>query len=391
MGPFDQVFQFCHFTFGWVHLCASQQPLLPLVFIVLATGFFLLARLLISSRQNESLNPLLTFLIICLYPALLLQQQSLRAGLERAKAALKEVESDIQVGRKHQDLLLKKLSPEDEENPLDGCLHVFLDLGSNRGLQIRKLYEPHLFPLAPILPLYQKYFGVPESRNLQELCTVAFEPNPQHTDHLKNLAANYSTCGIRVVAFTETGVSDKDTVGNFAPDLTFMEMDIAHGMTARFLPTEQSLDNLKETHALGGSEVLPIKMMRVAKFITDVVGTRKLPLSAKVTKPRVVVKCDIEGGELAVVTDMVVTGAMEVVDNLHMEWHGVQGPGFLRTGEEAEMIDKLAQAVTTLSKVTLELGMEKEVLVEEQDDETYSGLAVYQIFGDHSLLPSQVC
>ena len=47
--------------------------------------------------------------------------------------------------------------------------------------------------------------------------------------------------------------------------------------------------------------------------------------------------------------------------------------------------------VTTLSKVTLELGMEKEVLVEEQDDETYSGLAVYQIFGDHSLLPSQVC
>ena len=37
----------------------------------------------------------------------------------------------------------------------------------------------------------------------------------------------------RVVAFTETGVSDKDTVGNFAPDLTFMEMDIAHGMTAR--------------------------------------------------------------------------------------------------------------------------------------------------------------
>ena len=81
MGPFDQVFQFCHFTFGWVHLCASQQPLLPLVFIVLATGFFLLARLITSSKQNESLNPLLTFLIICLYPALLLQQQSLRCRM----------------------------------------------------------------------------------------------------------------------------------------------------------------------------------------------------------------------------------------------------------------------------------------------------------------------
>ena len=46
-------------------------------------------------------------------------------------------------------------SPE-TANPLDGCLHVFLDLGSNRGLQIRKLYEPHLFPLAPVLPLYER-------------------------------------------------------------------------------------------------------------------------------------------------------------------------------------------------------------------------------------------
>ena len=68
-----------------------------------------------------------------------------------------EIKKIFRVGRKHQDLLLRKLSPEEEENPLDGCLHVFLDLGSNRGLQIRKLYEPHLFPLAPILPLYQKY------------------------------------------------------------------------------------------------------------------------------------------------------------------------------------------------------------------------------------------
>ena len=47
--------------------------------------------------------------------------------------------------------------------------------------------------------------------------------------------------------------------------------------------------------------------------------------------------------------------------------------------------------VTTLSKMTMDLGMEGKVLVEEQDDETYSGLAVYQIFGDYSLLPSQVC
>merc|ERR1711971_1320241 len=350
----------------------------PLVGLILTAVLILLSRIFSFNQQHGSsdpttggglfLGPLFTLLIISLAPSLLIHQQSLRSGLETSTAALQDIENSIQEGREQRDQLLEKLpkSEEKEENPLDGCLHVFVDLGSNRGLQIRKLYEPYLFPLAPILPLYQKYFGAPETRNLQELCTVAFEPNPQHTNHLKSLAANYSTCGIRVLAFTETGVSDKDAVGSFAPDLTFMEMDIVHGMTARFLPSEQTLDNLKETHALGGSEVVPIKMMRVAKFITDVVATRKLPLSAKVTKPR-------------------------VVDKLHMEWHGVQGPGFTRTGDEPEMIDKLAEAVSSLSKVTIDLGLEKQVLVEEQDDETYSGLAVYQIFGDYSLLPSQVC
>ena len=59
-----------------------------------------------------------------------------------------------------------------EGNPLDGCLHVFIDLGSNRGIQIRKLYEPHAFPLAPVQPLYQRFFGKPEVRNLQEICSV---------------------------------------------------------------------------------------------------------------------------------------------------------------------------------------------------------------------------
>ena len=67
-------------------------------------------------------------------------------------------ETFLREGRIQRDLLLEKLSkPEEGENPLDGCLHVFVDLGSNRGLQIRKLYESHLFPLAPILPLYEKY------------------------------------------------------------------------------------------------------------------------------------------------------------------------------------------------------------------------------------------
>ena len=89
--------------------------------------------------------------------------------------------------------------------------------------------------------------------------------------------------------------------------------------------------------------------MRFAEFITEVVAKRKLPISAQVITPRVVIKvrqntitrhdmschvmscivmsfhvmqADIEGAELKILPDMVMTGALRHVDNLHMEWHG---------------------------------------------------------------------
>ena len=90
--------------------------------------------------------------------------------------------------------------------------------------------------------------------------------------------------------------------------------------------------------------------LRYVRSLTTTKNKGKIGVLIHIGPPlRVVVKSDIEGGELAVVTDMVVTGAMESVDNLHMEWHGVNGPGFIRTGEEAEMIDQLADAVTEVS------------------------------------------
>ena len=33
-----------------------------------------------------------------------------------------------------------------------------------RGIQIRKVYEPDLFPKAGMLPIFDKYFGPKESR-----------------------------------------------------------------------------------------------------------------------------------------------------------------------------------------------------------------------------------
>ena len=53
MGPFDQVFQFCHFSLAWLHISASQQPLLPLVALILTAVTVLLPRVLSSSQQHR--------------------------------------------------------------------------------------------------------------------------------------------------------------------------------------------------------------------------------------------------------------------------------------------------------------------------------------------------
>ena len=52
--------------------------------------------------------------------------------------------------------------------------HRVFTTNLNLGIH-RKLYEPHLFPLAPILPLYTKYFGEPEDRKNQVVMNGNFD------------------------------------------------------------------------------------------------------------------------------------------------------------------------------------------------------------------------
>ena len=55
-----------------------------------------------------------------------------------------------------------------------GCQHAYLDVGSNRGVQIRKLFEPWRYPSATVQPVYERLFGVDRCR----VCAIGMEPNP---------------------------------------------------------------------------------------------------------------------------------------------------------------------------------------------------------------------
>jgi hypothetical protein len=49
-------------------------------------------------------------------------------------------------------------------------------MGSHRGIQIRKLFEPQLFPGAVVLPVFDQYFGPFADRSVNGWLTDQNEP-----------------------------------------------------------------------------------------------------------------------------------------------------------------------------------------------------------------------
>ena len=96
-----------------------------------------------------------------------------------------------------------------KENELDGCYHVYLDVGSNIGIQVRKLFEPGLYPDAPVLKVFDDHFGPVEykGRRQDTVCAVGFEPNPRHTPVLKTIEEAHKSCGWRTTFYTEVAAS----------------------------------------------------------------------------------------------------------------------------------------------------------------------------------------
>ena len=95
---------------------------------------------------------------------LLLAQFLLRLRLSnRASAHVIQIESndtDVNaIGTGSEDFA-KSISNAEDRNLLSDCQHLYLDVGSNKGIQVRKLFQPSLYPKALIKPYFEEYFGI---------------------------------------------------------------------------------------------------------------------------------------------------------------------------------------------------------------------------------------
>jgi len=210
---------------------------------------------------------------------------------------------------------------------LDGCYHVYLDVGSNVGIQIRKLYEPSKYEGAKIHPVFDKYFH----RRIQSLnsslpyiCAVGFEPNPNHENKLKALNDAYNKCQWKVEIFSKTAVSDQKGATTFFSDHDAKNLEWGGTIIDPSLKKYGQVKTSKSEEKSDAKKQNDILLIRLADFINNVVGRRKLPgnVDEKILgKPSVIMKLDIEGSEVEVVEDLIMQGSLQYIDVMMVEFH----------------------------------------------------------------------
>ena len=164
--------------------------------------------------------------------------------------------------------------PKKDLNPLDGCVHVYLDVGSNIGVQVRKLFEPNLYPDAYILSYFDEWYGKYDNvtkKRPEKICAVGFEPNPSHVkrwkliywpvvlqfslnwlNRLQAIEKAYNKCGYSTKFFTKTAVSNKDGLAKFFTDEAMEHLEWGAGIV-------QSNNNLQSPKG-------KVKTLKLARY-----------------------------------------------------------------------------------------------------------------------------
>ena len=201
------------------------------------------------------------------------------------------------------------------ETVADGCQHVYLDLGSNVGMQVRKLFEPELFPdsAGDSIAVFQRFFG-PVTERRANSCAIGVEMNPVHATRLKALESAHSQQGWRTRFFTRTAVGVDFSTGTYDHTGT-KDTPLDLSAKVNFAPPAV----VGERGESGGRSAgdFSINFINAAELITAV-AARKLPSEGAA---HIVAKLDIEGGEHLVLPHLLLSGALCMLNYVALEMH----------------------------------------------------------------------
>ena len=100
---------------------------------------------------------------------------------------------------------------------LNGCHHVYLDVGANVGIQLQHLFSPQLneSKKSKLQPVFNEAFGTSAQDRLDSVCAVLFEPNPHHAARLRQLRDTLNHNGGRVELLSRVAASNDDGEKSF--------------------------------------------------------------------------------------------------------------------------------------------------------------------------------
>lgn len=235
-----------------------------------------------------------------------------------------------------------------------GCKKIFLDVGSNQGTHIRKLFEAKKYPNCPYHAVFEEGFGDSETRakpfKESGICAFGFEANPRWTQVLGKVEKAYAAQGWKAKWFVPQAVS------NATGTLTFYKNDEVGNLNYKGLTSDWQFSMEKLSP---GAEEVPVPTIDFSAFIEEM--HKAAPAGYRL------MKMDIESAEYTVLPPFLTKNLLckNVLDTITIEWHAE--PKFLKT--EAERMNAADIALKVHSPENCDSGISTRVV--PLDDESY--------------------
>jgi len=235
----------------------------------------------------------------------------------------------------------------------DGCWAVYLDIGSNIGVQVRKLFEGEKYPNAKVLPFFLKHFGNHSMRRQPgRVCAIGIEANPMHFDRLKRVEKCHQSKGWRSHFVVPRAVLNDD---NQTIDFVIDKAPINNYWGSSMFTHKKS----------NTSNVIKVPTIHLGRFIKEEVAGRSLPEGYDTPGP-VYAKFDIEGAEYQTFGGLITTGAVCDITEASIEFH----EDFLPKAKLAGAL-AIKKIVHDLSQVPQGMLGCKTMDIDAMDDEKY--------------------
>ena len=183
----------------------------------------------------------------------------------------------------------------------NNCDKLYVDLGSNIGVQIRKLFEPSKYPNSKILRKYDDILGDVTTRR-ESVCAFGFEANPRHFERLNQIQNIYNALGWKTTFYNRVvWTENNDTMTIYSDDNSRKE-DWGAGVF-NWVPNKNAMTTFE------------VPTVDIASWLESMID--------EYSPKTVMGKMDIEGSEYTVIPHLLRRGffCANKISFMYMEFH----------------------------------------------------------------------